>query len=137
MKNNKPLTIPLTALAFLLLSAGITYAASEDGFRQRADLTEESGIGMKQGHDQMRGDRKGQMNGKMRGPREEVREAIENNDYEAFLNLTEDSPIQVEINEDEFEKLVEAHSLMTDGKFEEAREIMDELGMRGPRHNRI
>lgn len=158
MKNNKTLTITLSALAFLVLSAGTAYAANVEGFQKRfRELTEgqisiieqagelkqngnfeeahnllsESGIGMLNFH-HSRG-----FSDRMMQNRDDIREAVENNDYNAFLSLVEDSPRHIEISEDDFNRLVEAHALRIEGDFEGAREIMDELGFsRGPRFGR-
>ena len=62
-----------------------------------------------------------------------VREAIENNDYEAFLEAVAGSPrAEVIDSEADFELLVEAHELRAAGDREGAREIMDELGLEKP-----
>jgi Spy/CpxP family protein refolding chaperone len=62
---------------------------------------------------------------------QEAREAIENNDFQAWLNaIPENCPARENITEDNFSKLVEAHSLMLEGKFEEAKEIREELGLK-------
>ena len=72
----------------------------------------------------------------MREHRQETREAItaavEDNDYEAFQEAIDGSPIaDIVTTEDDFEKFVEAHELREDGEREEAREILEELGFEG------
>ena len=65
---------------------------------------------------------------------EAVRNAIQNNDYEAFKEaVAKNSRMSDAVNEDNFAKLVEAHKLREQGKFEEAKEIMEELGLGRPR----
>tara|TARA_B100002051_G_scaffold172700_1_gene163300 strand:+ start:1708 stop:2301 length:594 start_codon:yes stop_codon:yes gene_type:complete len=60
----------------------------------------------------------------------EVREAVENNDYEAFVEAIEDGPLaDIITSEADFEKFREAHELREDGQHEEAREIFDDLGI--------
>lgn len=64
---------------------------------------------------------------------EAVREAVENNDYPAFLNAIAGSPLADIIDtKAEFARFVEAHNLLEDGDREAAKEIFDELGIKGP-----
>jgi hypothetical protein len=63
--------------------------------------------------------------------RQALKEAISNNDYEAWKKLTEGRPIQEKINQDNFSQFVKAHELMENGNFEEARKVMEELGWSG------
>ena len=67
-----------------------------------------------------------------RGPKDPekraaVLEALENNDYDAFLSIHEDAPFADKLTEEHFNKLVEAHELRAAGDLEGAREIMKEL----------
>lgn len=67
--------------------------------------------------------------------RADIHKAIEDNDYERWRMLTEGKPIQDNVtNEEEFAQLVRAHELMEDGSFDEARTILDELGIKKPFH---
>lgn len=68
----------------------------------------------------------------MDGHREEVRQAIEDNDFETFKELTADAPFADKVTEANFAKMVEAHQLMEDGDHEAARAIMEEIGFPGP-----
>lgn len=60
-------------------------------------------------------------------------EAMENNDYQAWYDLTKDSPRGEEIlnviNEGNFDRFVEAHKLREAGDFEGSKVIMKELGL--------
>jgi hypothetical protein len=179
MKEHRTLKITLSALAFLVLSGGVAYAASGPGLYKFRELSEEqqetlgeardlresgdiegahklmekagipilgNGDGIRDnnglGNGNKSGNRGNDRNGigmrprfsqELMAHREDVREAIENNDYDKFVELTENSPREVDITEDTFDKLVTAHSLRVDGNYEEARQIMDELGYRrGP-----
>jgi len=147
-KSNRTLTVTLSALAFLMLSVGTTYAASEIGTRKNLseeqkqvleevrelkqngdyegarELIEESGIELPRHH--------GEKSQEMIEKHQEIKKAIENDDYESFLELTEDSNREIEIDEDIFNKMVEAHSLRVDGDHEGAREIMKEIGFERP-----
>ena len=71
------------------------------------------------------------MKEKMEAKRDEVKAAIEANDYNAWLSAIEDHPraekLTEVINEDNFDKFVEMHNHM-----EEARQIADELGIERP-----
>lgn len=63
---------------------------------------------------------------------EDIRAAIEANDYEAFVTAAGDLPMFKTITADNFDRFVEAHNLRQAGDFEGARDIMDELGIKGP-----
>ncbi len=71
--------------------------------------------------------------------REEVRSVVANGDYEAWKALVAEMPNGAEmlekINESNFGRLAEAHNLMEEGraKMEEAKAIMDELGLERPK----
>lgn len=68
----------------------------------------------------------------MRESANAVRKAIESEDYDAFVIAVEGSPLaEIIDSEDEFNKLVEAHSLMKDGENADAKDIFDELGLPG------
>ena len=59
-----------------------------------------------------------------------VQAAIENEDFAAFRTATEGTPLyDIITTEADFKLFVEAHDLRTEGKYEEAREIFDELGV--------
>jgi anti-sigma28 factor (negative regulator of flagellin synthesis) len=64
---------------------------------------------------------------------EEVKQAIQDGDYETFQELTQDRPNAPEISEDDFSKLQEAHGLMESGDQEAAKAIFEEIGLKGPR----
>lgn len=65
--------------------------------------------------------------------REAVDEALENEDYDAYLAAVSDTPRAGLIDsEADFAKLVEAHELREAGDLEGAREIMSELGFEKP-----
>ena len=57
-----------------------------------------------------------------------AREAVENNDYEAFLEARPDNVAFPEISEETFASIVEAHELRESGDYEGARAIMEGLG---------
>lgn len=70
-----------------------------------------------------------------------MRDAIEAEDYDAFMEAVADSPIAEFIqNEADFELFVEAHNLRHDGEHEAAEELLAELGIdaeefgKGKRH---
>jgi hypothetical protein len=66
---------------------------------------------------------------------EAVRTAVENEDYEAFKVVVADSPFAEKIDsEEKFKKLIEAHALRAEGKHDEAKAIMAELGVEPPKH---
>lgn len=78
---------------------------------------------------------------KMNNDREQVQQAITDNDYSAWASamttrVTEmrqqATDLETKINQDTFNKLTQAHQLMQAGKTDEAKAIFDELGMFGP-----
>ncbi|MCA9356324.1 hypothetical protein KC852_02270 [Candidatus Nomurabacteria bacterium] len=74
----------------------------------------------------------------MRANHEAIKEAIENNDYESFKDLTKDAPFAENVNEEFFAKMVEMHELRQSGDYEAADLIRQELGLpdRGMGHQR-
>ena len=68
---------------------------------------------------------------KMSGPKGEMRgavhEAVVANDYDAFMDAIEGSPLEEIADEGTFELLVEAYELREDGDYEEARELMEDF----------
>ncbi len=65
-----------------------------------------------------------------RAAHEAVHEAVENEDFAAFRTATEGTPLyDIITTKEDFMLFVEAHTLRTEGKYEEAREIFDELGV--------
>ena len=65
---------------------------------------------------------------------EAIQQALENNDYDAWKNLMGDSPMAEKITADNFSKLVESHKLTQEGKFDEAKQIKEELGLQFGRY---
>ncbi|MFH0892440.1 MAG: hypothetical protein V1867_06710 [Candidatus Falkowbacteria bacterium] len=63
---------------------------------------------------------------------EAARTALEKNDYNAWKAAVGDNPISEKITADNFAKLAEAHRLMQEGKYEEAKALREELGLGGP-----
>lgn len=72
---------------------------------------------------------------------QKVQQAIVANDYTAWQQAMitqvatirqEASDLELKINQDTFNKLIQAQQLMKDGKRDEAKVIFDELGMFGP-----
>ena len=61
---------------------------------------------------------------------QEMEQAFENNDYQAWKNLMQGKGrvIQV-INEDNFARFAEAHELAEEGEIDEAKQIRQELGL--------
>ncbi len=73
--------------------------------------------------------------------RAQVQQAITNNDYTTWSSAMttrvsemrqQATDLEAKINQDTFNKLTQAHQLMQDGKYDEAKAIFDELGMFGP-----
>jgi len=61
---------------------------------------------------------------------EAVQKALENKDYNAFKELTRGMGMMSRIvTEENFAKITEAHQLMEQGKYDEARAVRQELGL--------
>ena len=73
----------------------------------------------------------GKMHGKSEN-HEQIEEALTNGDYNTFKELTKDAPFADKLTEEVFSKLQEAHVLRQAGKHEEARAIMESLGINPP-----
>lgn len=59
-----------------------------------------------------------------------VKEALDNGDYNNWKEAVGDAKISEVIqNENDFQKLIESHNLILDGKFKEAKEINNDLGV--------
>ncbi|OGD67683.1 hypothetical protein A2442_03875 [Candidatus Campbellbacteria bacterium RIFOXYC2_FULL_35_25] len=146
MKINK-ISIIVFALSLIIVGAGVTSAYGGLG-TGKPELTDEQKATLEQMHDlRMSGDTEGakvlaeeagfpQMG--FRGERrcqftnehrEDAEEAVENNDYNAFLTAVVGSPMEDVITPEIFAKMVEAHSLREAGDIEGAREIMQGLGI--------
>lgn len=64
-----------------------------------------------------------------------VKDAVEAQDYDAFVVAAADSPLADLITtESDFDQFVEAHELRSAGEREEAQEIFAELGIEGKHH---
>lgn len=65
---------------------------------------------------------------------EEVKAAVEAGDYEAFVAAIAEAPFADEVDEAFFAQLMEAHALREAGDTEEAKAIMQELGIKPHKH---
>ncbi len=59
-----------------------------------------------------------------------IRAAVESGDYNAWKKAMGDRPNANEVTESEFPKLQEAHRLSLEGKYQEARQLREEIGMK-------
>jgi hypothetical protein len=67
--------------------------------------------------------------------KEAVQAALQNGDYDAFLEAVEGSPLSNTVDTpEEFALFTEAHDLREAGDKQAAREIMEELGFEGKMH---
>ncbi len=71
------------------------------------------------------------------GPSAEVRQAVDSNDYNAFVKAAAGTPLADKITQDNFDEFVQASTLMEEGKREEAKTILDQLGLRPPHGPRM
>lgn len=69
----------------------------------------------------------------MHEQRDAIHNAVEAEDYEAFKAAVEGTPLADAIDtEEDFKKFVEAHALKEEGKWDEAKTILDKLGVKAP-----
>lgn len=115
MKEAK-LTVPIVTVLSLLITVSTVYAFQGTFNKQRPNFDPEKREAMLQ---EMVAKREA-MNQKM----EAVNKAIENNDYQAWAKLMEGQKITEVINEGNFGRFVEMHSLMN-----QAKQIKEELGL--------
>lgn len=59
-----------------------------------------------------------------------IRAALERGDYNAWKIAMGDRPNANEVTESEFPKLQEAHKLSLQGKYQEARQLREDIGMK-------
>lgn len=59
----------------------------------------------------------------------EIKQALENGDYDTWSELTADQPIAEIITADNFDQLVKLHQLKQAGDIEEAKALAEELGL--------
>ena len=65
-----------------------------------------------------------------------IRQAVEKGDYAAFKSAVAGTPLADSIDtEADFKRFVEAHLLKEDGKWQEAKKILDELGVKAPQRH--
>ena len=71
--------------------------------------------------------------------RQEIKQAIEDNDYEAWVDAVNDAGIELpfEMNEDNFELVVELHEAMQDHDMERVKELREQLGLPKPKKPRF
>jgi len=67
------------------------------------------------------------------GSHEAVESAMEAGDYNAWKEALGDRPMADQVTQEDFTKMQEAHELREEGKYEEARQIREELGFAGGR----
>lgn len=75
----------------------------------------------------------------MHGKRNDIRDAVEAGDYEAFKVAVAGTPLEESVQtEEDFQTFIQAHNLKAEGKWEEAKPLFDELGLEAPvmRHGR-
>jgi Spy/CpxP family protein refolding chaperone len=121
--TSKQLILSAAILSLVITAGAISY--SKAGER-----------GDKSGNPSIVQQHKGWMKGgiknhkQMTGAFNEVREAIENGDYQAWADLMNERPNANElINEETFAKLQEMHELMQAGDKDAAKKIADDLGV--------
>lgn len=109
-------------------------ALRDEGKMEEAkQLLKDSGIKMRgkhmQGQDSNWGKKHGEGKGEMGKSMQEMKAALESNDYNTWAELMEKHGLaQESINQETFNKFLEAHSLHEAGEHEQAKELMQEIG---------
>lgn len=100
----------------------------EGNVEEATEIREE--LGLPEHHKGPHGNNNGNGNGKHWNSEkhEAVKQAIEDNDYEAWKEAMGGMPGANEITEETFSLIVEAHMLKENGQYEEAQEIWEEIG---------
>ncbi len=140
--NSKVFNVSVLALSLIIGGAGISSAYGRLGGDHNANLTDAQKEIINQAQAlRKQGDfdgaktlmeNSGLFNVKMNGPKmDAVQKAIDDNDYQAFLDATKDHPGQQNITEDIFAKMVEANNLRKSGDVGGANALMKEIGF-GP-----
>lgn len=133
---NKTAAIPIATIALAASALGFTtftaFAASS-GTSSTNDAAPVADSATSDGAGDLRdcGDRAGRpmMDAETKT---KVDAAIKNRDYNAWKAAVGDAPIANQVTADNFSKFAEAHELREAGKNEEAKAIMDELGIKPP-----
>jgi len=123
--TSKHLILSAAILSLVITAGAVSYTkASETDDAQQANTSvDERG---REGNWGMMFHNRKQMNGAFK----EVREAIENGDYQAWADLMNQRPNANElVNEETFSKLQEMYELTQAGDNEGAKKIADELGV--------
>lgn len=69
----------------------------------------------------------------MHEKRDAIHDAVEAGDYEAFQAAVAGTPLAEAVDtEDDFSKFIEVHELKEEGRWDEAKVILDELGIEPP-----
>ena len=61
-----------------------------------------------------------------------VQTALENNDYNAFMEMMQRRPNAPSVTEEEFNTMQKAHTLCAQGEFQQARDLLDAAGIERP-----
>ena len=141
--KNKLFIIPALALLGVTALAGYTTYAEEIE-RRMPNLTEEQRTILEDIRESRMSGEEGSLTEEQKELLQELRKhkrdhkakihsIIEADDYEAFAEAVEGTPMAGIIDsEEKFNILVQAHSLREEGNHEEARELMSELGLKRP-----
>ncbi|MFH1661736.1 MAG: hypothetical protein ABIA02_01410 [Candidatus Falkowbacteria bacterium] len=108
------------AMVAIIAVAGIAFSsfAADDSTVQKCERCNKPGMQFSEG-------KMTEMKASMEAKKEAMNTALENNDYNAWVEAVgEDCPMLEKINADNFSRFVEAHNLQ-----EQARAIMEELGI--------
>lgn len=108
MKKNKTVLLSISGLAL----AGLVLLATNKVYAYRGDYTQKGPDCTPEKHEVME-------------------KVFENNDYSAWKEARGDrGRVSQVINEENFARFAEAHQLAAEGKYEEADQIRQELGLR-------
>jgi Mn-containing catalase len=92
--------------------------------KEAKDVLDAAGVDMKAMHDAMMMYQQAQ--------REKMDTILENDDYTAFLDAIENTPMTGTLTEEDFNKMVQAHKLMKSGDKAGAMKVLQDAGIKGP-----
>ena len=127
-KNKYYLVVGILGLAISTLAVS-SLVSAHDGFLNNPNLTDEQKAQIQEKREEMQANH------------EEMKQIMEDGDYDAWAaQMTEKvekirahaDDLEGKITPETFQALQQAHQLMQDGDREGAKEIMQELGLKGP-----
>jgi len=135
MKNKNTLTVGAIAVALVAVIGLSAFSfAAEPADSSQADDDQNIPCPFAQKFKEGRGFMSEEKQAEMKAHQEAVKSALEAGDFQAYADAVAGTPMEEQVTEEEFPRLLEAHQLMQEGKakFEQAKQIKDEIGLEMP-----